>query len=194
MSEFFLYFQLGFQHIADIHAYDHILFVVTLCLAYPFQKWKKLLVLTTAFTLGHSVTLALSVLKIVLVPAEWVEFLIPITIILSALLNLKEQESMKIGGKIPFTYGVTLFFGLIHGLGFSNYLRALLGKEVSIIEPLLAFNLGLEAGQILIICLVSGILLLLVKGFSVSYSVLRTFVSGAVAGIALTLLKLPEIS
>ncbi|MBX7243547.1 MAG: HupE/UreJ family protein [Bacteroidia bacterium] len=194
MTEFGLYLQLGFNHIADIHAYDHILFVVTLCLSHPVQEWKKLLILITAFTIGHSVTLALSVLKIVLIPADWVEFCIPITIILSALINLRTSEPIHTGRKIPANYLITLVFGLIHGLGFSNYLRALLGKEVSIVQPLLAFNLGLEAGQILIIAIVSGILFLLLKLFRFSYPAIRTFLSGAVAGIALTLLKLPEIS
>ena len=192
MTEFGLYFQLGLTHIADFSAYDHILFVIALCISYPFQAWRKLLMLITAFTIGHSLTLALSVLKVGVIASDWVEFLIPVTIILTALFNLRNaSESQSSGFPASLLYGTTLFFGLIHGLGFSNYLKALLGKETTIFQPLLAFNLGLEVGQILIAATVFLTLSVLIKGLGVAYVLLKTFICGLVIGIAFTLLKLP---
>ncbi|MBK8701311.1 MAG: HupE/UreJ family protein [Saprospiraceae bacterium] len=146
---FGIYLKLGFDHILDVHAYDHILFVMTLCAVYVLKDWKKVLWLVTAFTLGHSLTLALSVLHIVNVPASWIEKLIPVTIMLTALYNLrsagKNLQSMYV------LYAMAGFFGLIHGLGFSNYLRALLGDQEDLLVPLLGFNLGVEAGQVHIV-------------------------------------------
>jgi hypothetical protein len=152
---FELYLKLGFDHILDIEAYDHILFVLTLNAVYAIKEWRKVLILVTAFTLGHSLTLALSVLKIVKIPAEIIEILIPITIILTALYNLflgyKETNKSKV------LYIAAAFFGLIHGLGFSNYLNALLGNEESMIVPLLGFNVGVELGQLIVVA--AGLLL-----------------------------------
>jgi len=150
MGQFQLYFNLGINHILDLAGFDHILFVVALCAIYLSRDWKKILILVTAFTIGHSVTLALATLKIINVSTEWVEFLIPVTIAITAIVNIfKPKPSNKRG--IQINYIFALFFGLIHGLGFSNYLRALLGKETSLFQPLLAFNIGLEVGQLVIV-------------------------------------------
>lgn len=160
MGQFQLYFQLGIQHILDIKGFDHILFVVALCAIYITRDWKKILILVTAFTIGHSITLALATLKLVKVDSDWVEFLIPTTIAITALSNIFKPKPSS-GRGIQINYFFALFFGLIHGLGFSNYLRSLLGKEASLFEPLLAFNLGLEVGQLVIVAIfmvVSGIL------------------------------------
>jgi ABC-type antimicrobial peptide transport system permease subunit len=156
MNDFALYFTLGRQHIADWQGIDHILFITALCLRYQWSDWKKLLVLVTAFTIGHSITLALSVLNLVHYSTKWIEFLIPITIVLAAISNLF-VKSFVFKNKFPLIYFLALFFGLIHGLGFSNYLKSLLGMDSNIIVQLLAFNVGLEAGQLLI---VSGVLLI----------------------------------
>lgn len=150
MGQFQLYFQLGIQHILDLDGFDHILFVVALCAIYVLRDWKKIIILVTAFTVGHSITLALATLQLVKVNAEWVEFLIPVTIGVTALSNILKPKSSTSRG-IQINYLFALFFGLIHGLGFSNYLRSLLGKESSIFEPLLAFNIGLEVGQLVIV-------------------------------------------
>ncbi|MFD2203738.1 HupE/UreJ family protein [Shivajiella indica] len=150
MGQFQLYFQLGIQHILDLDGFDHILFVVALCAIYVLRDWKKIIILVTAFTVGHSITLALATLQLVKVNAEWVEFLIPVTIGITALSNIFKPKSST-GRGIQINYLFAIFFGLIHGLGFSNYLRSLLGKESSIFEPLLAFNLGLEVGQLAIV-------------------------------------------
>lgn len=160
MGQFQLYFQLGIQHILDIKGFDHILFVVALCAIYITRDWKKILILVTAFTIGHSITLALATLKLVKVDSAWVEFLIPTTIAITAVSNIFKPKPSS-GRGIQINYLFALFFGLIHGLGFSNYLRSLLGKEASLFEPLLAFNLGLEVGQLVIVAIfmvVSGIL------------------------------------
>ncbi len=155
MQDFSLYFQLGWQHILDWQGYDHILFVTVLCATYTLSDWKKVLILVTAFTLGHSVTLALSVFKVVSVSTPLIEFLIPVTIVITALANIlvKRQKPKSQN----FKYSLALFFGLIHGLGFSNYLKSLLGKSNNITAELFAFNVGLEFGQVLIVI---GVLLL----------------------------------
>jgi len=165
MSDFGLYFTLGRQHIADWQGIDHILFILALCLRYQFSDWQKLLILVTAFTIGHSITLALSVLNMVHFSTKWIEFLIPVTIVLTAISNVFVKKFVY-KSKYPFIYFMALFFGLIHGLGFSNYLKSLLGKDNNIIMQLLAFNVGLEVGQILIVIgvlLVSFVLVGLIK-------------------------------
>ena len=155
MQDFPLYFQLGWQHILDWQGYDHILFVMALCGTYTIVDWKKVLILVTAFTIGHSITLALSVFNIITVKTPLIEFLIPVTILITAVSNILSKRQKPKGQR--FKYIMALCFGLIHGLGFSNYLKSLLGKTSSITAELFAFNIGLEFGQILI---VAGILIL----------------------------------
>lgn len=164
MQDFWLYFELGWQHILDWQGYDHILFVMVLCGTYMLSDWKKVLILVTAFTLGHSITLALSTMKYLSVNTELIEFLIPVTILITAVSNILNKKSKP--RRMTFKYIMALIFGLIHGMGFSNYLKSLLGKSTSIVAELLAFNLGLEFGQILIvfgILIISFILIWIVK-------------------------------
>lgn len=150
MNLFQLYFKLGLQHILDINGFDHILFVLALCAVYVARDWKKILILVTAFTIGHSLTLALATFNVVNVRSDVIEFLIPVTIAITALFTIFKPKPST-GKGISMNYFFAGFFGLIHGLGFSNYLKELLGKEVSIWQPLLAFNIGLEVGQIVIV-------------------------------------------
>lgn len=150
MNSFQLYFNLGLQHILDIQGFDHILFVLALCAVYVARDWKKILILITAFTIGHSLTLALATFNVIQVRSDVIEFLIPVTIAFTALATLFKPKPST-GRGIQLNYLFAVFFGLIHGLGFSNYLKALLGKETSIWQPLLAFNIGLEVGQIVIV-------------------------------------------
>jgi len=183
MQDFWLYFQLGRDHIADWKGYDHILFVTVLCLRYLLKDWRKVLVLVTAFTIGHSITLALSVLNYVTVSVKWIEFLIPVTIVITAISNIW-QKDFQFKTRFPLIYFFALFFGLIHGLGFSTYLKSLLGKTTNIVSELLAFNLGLEFGQILIVLLVlfvSWICITLLKFPRREYLL---FLSGAIFGVA----------
>ena len=145
------FLQEGIHHILDPKAYDHILFVVSICVIFQWFEWKKVIILVTAFTLGHSLTLALASLDIININPGLVETLIPITIILSAATNLIRQK--KSDQNFTIQYSLAAFFGLIHGLGFSNYLKSLLAGEEDIIGPLLAFNIGVEIGQIAIVCM-----------------------------------------
>jgi hypothetical protein len=150
MSIFQTYLQLGFQHILNWQALDHLLFILAITCIFTWSDIKHLLWLVTAFTIGHSITLALATIGWLSVDPTWIEFLIPCTILLSALqnLNFKDNKRRKTT-KLP--YITVLFFGLIHGLGFSNYLQSLLGKETSIFSPLLAFNIGIELGQLIVV-------------------------------------------
>lgn len=156
MSNFEIYFPTGFTHILDFAGADHILFITALCLGYRFRQWKKILILITAFTVGHCLTLALSTLHIVSVPQHITEFLIALTIFITAVYNiLLARYSFKEPASIY--YMLTLAFGCIHGLGFSSLLINMLGKEQSIIGPLFFFNTGLEVGQLIIV----GVILLI---------------------------------
>lgn len=184
MQDFWLYFGLGKDHIADLQGYDHILFVAALCLRYLFRDWKKVLILITAFTIGHSITLALSVLNVVNISTVWIEFLIPVTIVFTALSNVWEKK-FEFKTKFPLIYFLALFFGLIHGLGFSNYLKSLLGKSSSIAGELLAFNLGLEAGQLLIVAAIMLISWIVVQAMRMQRREWLLFASGGIFCLSL---------
>jgi hypothetical protein len=191
MSEFFIYLQLGYQHITDLKGFDHILFIIALCAIYSIIQWKEMLILTTAFTVGHSFTLGLSTLGFITIDSGLIEFLIPITIIATCLINFfhKFQKSIYIQPKRnKFSrYVVASLFGLIHGLGFSNYLKSLLGEENSIIKPLFSFNLGLELGQILIVIIVLLLNFLMISGFNIRRRTWNLILSGIVFGMSLML-------
>jgi hypothetical protein len=191
MSEFQAYLQLGFDHITDSNGYDHILFIIALCTIYTLVDWKKVIVLVTAFTLGHSITLALSTLGLVSVDPDVIELLIPITILITAFLNFfyktPKSSYMRERSFSP-RYPLALAFGLIHGLGFSNYLRALLGKEADIIEPLLGFNVGLELGQLIIVFVVLSIAFAAIELFRLSKLRWNDILSGIIIGMAISLI------
>lgn len=159
MTDFLFYLQLGWEHIISIDALDHQLFILALVAIFSFQDLKKVLILVTAFTLGHSFTLALSAFDIIRFPSNWVEFLIPCTIVFTALDNLifsKNEDKL-----IKLNYFLALIFGLIHGMGFANSVRMMLAKEQSIVIPLLGFNVGLEIGQIAVVIIVLSIFYIL---------------------------------
>jgi ABC-type antimicrobial peptide transport system permease subunit len=178
--------ELGLDHIADLQGYDHILFVTMLCVVYAFKEWKKVLILVTAFTIGHSLTLALATMNVIHVSIAWVEFLIPVTILITAMGNIISSKPGNVSAKIK--YALALFFGLIHGLGFSNYLRSLLGKHDSIVVPLFAFNIGVELGQILIVLFVLTLTAIMIHLFKLKQRDWTLILAGAGAGIALTLM------
>jgi len=185
MSEFQIYLQIGFDHISDLGAYDHIVFIIALCAAYPLHRWRSVLLLVTAFTVGHSITLALATLRIVLIPSDLVETLILLTILATSLMNVIRPLEKWTAGRS--SYLLALFFGLIHGLGFSNYLRALLGMEESIIVPLLSFNIGLELGQLMIVAMFAAVAFLALTVFGAPHRQWNLFVSGAAAGVSVLL-------
>lgn len=184
MDQFIVYFETGFQHIADLKGIDHILFVMALCIRYQFSDWKKLLILITSFTIGHSITLALSVFNVVNYSVAWIEFLIPVTIVITAISNLFVTK-FTFKSKFPLIYFFALFFGLIHGLGFSNYLKSMLGKDENIIGQLLAFNLGLEAGQIIIVLAILLISFIFVQLLKWNRREFLLFITGGVFAVAL---------
>ena len=188
MDQFKLYFQLGAEHILDINGYDHILFVIALCAIYAAQDWKKVLILVTAFTIGHSITLALSALDIINFRSDIIEFLIPVTIFITAFANIVRKQNTLKPSFVNLNYFFGLFFGLIHGLGFSNYLKSLLGREESIVSQLLAFNLGLELGQIIIVLVFMIISFIFTGLFNVARRDWNLVISSAVAGIAITIM------
>ena len=163
MQDFIFYLKLGWEHIISPDALDHQLFVLVLVAVYTYNDWRKILVLVTAFTIGHSITLALSVLDIIRIPADWVEFLIPLTILIIAADNIlmrnKQNSLMKLN------YYLALFFGLIHGMGFANTARMMLAKEQNIFGPLFGFNLGLELGQVLVVISILVLEFLLIRFF-----------------------------
>ena len=189
MSEFALYFGLGKEHILDSNGYDHILFVIALCTLFSLHQWKQVLILVTAFTIGHSITLALATLEIVTVDAALIEFLIPVTIFITAVSNIFRKEGGQSGWGLQLNYVYAMFFGLIHGMGFSNYLRSILGRDESIITQLLAFNLGLELGQLIIVAFFLVLGFILVDLFGVNRRDWKLVISSAVAGIAIILIK-----
>ncbi|HLP35435.1 HupE/UreJ family protein [Lacibacter sp.] len=182
MGDFGFYLREGFYHITDWKGYDHILFVMALCLPYFLKDWKQVLILITAFTIGHSVTLALSVFNKILIPSTWIEFLIPITIIITALENLFRNNTQP--KHVRFRYVAALVFGLIHGLGFSNYLRSMMGKSENIITQLLAFNIGLELGQLLIVLAVLMVSFIFVRLLNIKQREWTVFISGGIFGIS----------
>lgn len=183
MQDFIFYLKLGWEHIISWDALDHQLFVLVLIVAYSFNDLKKLLVLITAFTIGHSITLALSVLDVYRLPSDWVEFLIPLTIVITALDNILMKNQPK--NLMRINYYLALGFGLVHGLGFANTARMMMAKEQTIAVPLLGFNIGLELGQIVVV------LVFLILGY-IFINLLRVpkkdwvmFVSSAVFALAL---------
>jgi hypothetical protein len=190
MGEFRPYFDLGKEHILDYaNGYDHILFIVALCALYLFRNWKRVLVLVTAFTIGHSITLALATLNIISVNSKLIEFLIPLTIFITAFSNLFKDEENLENRLVHLNYIYALFFGLIHGLGFSSQLKAILGKNQSILTQLFAFNIGLEFGQIIIVFLFLTLSFILVDVFTLNRRDWKMVLSSIIAGMALILMK-----
>jgi len=154
MNDFWIWFSTGFQHILDWNGYDHILYVIALCVLFSVKDWKKLLVLITAFTIGHSLTLVMSVLDIVVVKQSLIEVMIPLTIMSTCIINIvyrKKSETSQNKINYNLNFVLALIFGFIHGMGFSYLLKSMLGREENALFPLLSFNLGLELGQIIIV-------------------------------------------
>jgi hypothetical protein len=195
-SAFTVYLDLGFKHIADFSAYDHILFIVALCAIYRFHQWKQVVILVTAFTLGHSLTLALAALDRISIPAELIEFLIPLTIVATALYNVisvagQPQQKVRTASKsLTINYLLAAIFGLIHGMGFSNFFRSTMlpGEENALLLQLFAFNLGVELGQLAILAVIFLIGGLAMGVLSVKQREWNLFVSGAAFGLAFVMM------
>ncbi|MEY2739541.1 MAG: hypothetical protein RL259_1450 [Bacteroidota bacterium] len=155
MSEFLLYFNIGLKHVLDSAAYDHVMFLMALVVPYAFKDWKKVLILVTLFTLGHTLALLLSVFEVLQIKAQFVEFLIPITILITAVYHLITAGKPIKKERISFEAVVTVFFGIIHGLGFSNYFKTILpGNATDKLLPLMEFALGIEGAQLIVVLVV----------------------------------------
>lgn len=193
MNDFNLFFGFGIDHILNTGALDHLLFIMVLCAVYLVTDWKKLLVLITAFTIGHSLTLALSVYDVVRFNSAWVEFLIPLTIVLTALYNLTLAGKAVPRQKIQINYLLALFFGLVHGMGFANNIRFMLAESQSILLPLLGFNLGLELGQIIVVSILLLLSILAIKLMKLQhrYWAIGLSLIGLVAGAIMCAQRIP---
>lgn len=192
MSNFQIYFEIGFKHIAKWGALDHILFMAALALRYQFADWKKLFILVTAFTIGHCITLALAVFNVLHLPKNWIEFFIAITIIATAVSNLFVKK-FSYKSKFPPIYFFALFFGLIHGLGFASEFVAIEGNGWSAALNLLYANIGIEAAQLLVVLCVLIISFICLNIIKLNRREYLLFISGAIFGIALemALTRLP---
>lgn len=180
-----IWFSTGFEHILDWQGYDHMLFMALLALSYPPAEWKKMLGLITAFTLGHSLTLALSVSNIIHLNQSLIEFLIVLTIAITALFVLLKNKNTPNRGTV--IYLIICCFSLVHGMGFSFLLKSMLGHEQSIVMPLLMFNLGLEAGQVIFVTALFGLLFLVNKKLNSVEMHLKTGLTSLIFVVALIL-------
>jgi len=152
MSDFWLYLKLGLNHVLDWQAYDHILFLIVLVAAYTFSSWRRIVILVSLFTIGHTLSLLLASYNVVTVSSIWIELLIPITILIAAIYNLFTSGKNRDSESIGLFYIITIFFGLIHGFGFASYFKII--NEDNQILPLLEFALGIEIAQLIIVLLV----------------------------------------
>ena len=194
MSEFWIYFQIGLKHVLDIHAYDHVLFLIALAIPFSFKDWKRVVLLVTLFTIGHTMALMLSVFGIIAIKVNVVELLIPITILITALFNLftagksSKKESMNV------VFFITLFFGIIHGLGFSNYFKSILGGDAaSKVLPLSEFALGIEAAQIVVVFVVLIVSYIVQTVFRFSKRDWTLVMSAFIIGVVIPLIIESEI-
>lgn len=193
MQDFGFYFGFGWEHIISKDALDHQLFIAALAAIYVLKDWKQVLILVTAFTIGHSITLALSVFDVIRLNSKWVEFLIPVTIVITALSNLFQKKFTP--RSIRINYFLALFFGLIHGMGFANTIRFLLAEDQNMAWSLFAFNVGLEAGQLVVVIALLLFAHLIITAFKISRREWVIFLSAAVFSLALkmSLERLPII-
>src|SRR5205809_621142 len=184
MNNFDLYFTFGLQHILTWEALDHILFVAALCLRYQFKDYKKIIILITAFTIGHCTTLILSSFNIIILKPALTEFFIALTIVITAISNVFVRDVSR-QKKFPFIYFMALLFGMIHGLGFAYGLKSILGRNESIFIPLLAFNCGIEVAQVLVALVVLAVSYIFARFLHIPFRAWLLFVSGIIFGLAL---------
>lgn len=186
MQDFWFYIQLGLDHVLDVNAYDHMLFLTALTLPFTFKNWKNVVVLATIFTIAHCLSLALSSYEIVVIEVGLIEFLIPVTIVMTAIFNLLYIKSGTNDENIWLHVLATAFFGLIHGFGFSNYFKMLIAEEDDRLSPLLGFAMGIEISQVVIVLSV-----LLVSFLFTSLTKLKHPIFVTVVSMLIILLTLP---
>ena len=179
MHPFEFYLKLGFEHIANLNGYDHILFLVVLCAVYQISQWRNILILVTAFTIGHSITLFIVSLDFFSIPSRIIKLLIPVTILITSLQNVINIKQIENSSRMGKNYFMALFFGLIHGMDFSNYFKALIMSPDEIVIPLLGFNIGIELGQLLIVLFIVLISFIFLNIIKIKHLKWNLFVSGA---------------
>ena len=189
MSDFLLWFQLGLNHITDLQGYDHMLFLLVTTVVFILRDIKKVLILITGFTIGHSITLVLSTLNILSLNTNLIELCIAITIFITAAYKILQLKSKNNNVSLKFEFVLISLFGLIHGLGFSNMLKSLLGTEENIILPLFYFNLGIEAGQIIVVCIILSISTLIISKLKINRMIYIAILSMIVLIISGSMIK-----
>ena len=185
MHPFEFYLKLGFEHIANLNGYDHILFLVVLCAVYQISQWRNILILVTAFTIGHSITLFIVSLDFFSIPSRIIKLLIPVTILITSLQNVINIKQIENSSRMGKNYFMALFFGLIHGMDFSNYFKALIMSPDEIVIPLLGFNIGIELGQLLIVLFIVLISFIFLNIIKIKHLKWNLFISGAAFGMSL---------
>ena len=194
MDLFWVYFQIGLKHVLDINSYDHILFLLALTVPYAFKDWKKVLLLISIFTIGHTLALLLSIFGIITIKASFVEFLIPISIFFAAIYNLFTAGKSSKNSSISLIGFLTLFFGIIHGLGFSNYFNTILsGNATDKLIPTLEFALGIETAQIIIVFMVLLLSFIVQNFLKFSKRDWTLVVSSLIIGIVIPMIVESEI-
>ena len=194
MSDFWIYFNIGLKHVLNVCAYDHVLFLLALTVPYEFKNWKKILILVSFFTLGHTLALFLSVFNVIAIKANIVEFLIPITILVTALYNIIFSGKSSKKNTITFIGIITVFFGIVHGLGFSNYFNSILpGKATDKLLPLFEFALGIEVAQIFVVILSLLLAYIIQTLFKFSKRDWTLTVSAFIVGVVIPILLQNEI-
>jgi len=194
MNAFDFYLKFGFDHILDMDAKDHIAFLIALCAIYQLREWKKVLILVTAFTIGHSVTLGLAALDLIKVNKSLIELLIPVTILITAIYNVLQkpqaEQQAVFGRQLSINYIFALTFGFIHGMGFSNTLKSMLmpGEEAQLVQQLFAFNIGVELGQLIIVAAILLLAFIALNIMKIRQREWNLFISGAAAGISVILI------
>tara|TARA_Y100000768_G_C23913875_1_gene651372 strand:- start:659 stop:1246 length:588 start_codon:yes stop_codon:yes gene_type:complete len=192
MHQFEFYLKLGFEHIANLNGNDHIIFLVALCAVYQIREWRKILILVTAFTIGHSISLFVVSLNFFSISSRIIKFLIPATILITSLQNIITKKPIVNSSGMFRNYLAALFFGLIHGMDFSNYFKALIMSPDKILIPLLGFNFGIELGQLLIVFFIVFISFIFLNILRVKHFKWNLFISGAAFGTSL--ISLLELS
>ena len=194
MQELLIYFNMGLKHVLDITAYDHIVFLIALLIPYTFKDWKRVFLLVSLFTLGHTLALILSVFGVVSISVTVVEFLIPITILITALYHLYTAGKSAKKETVSFVAMVTVCFGLIHGLGFSNYFNTIMvGSGMNKLVPLLEFALGIEAAQLIVVLVVLLLAYIIQTFFRFSKRDWALVLSGCIIGVVLPMILQSEI-
>ncbi len=193
MQDFYMYFHLGWDHIISFNALDHILFITALTVVYDISEWRRVLILITAFTIGHATTLVLSVTDLIRFNATWVEFAIPCTIVVTAIFNLIRFDQSNRSARL--NYLLALFFGLVHGMGYANAIRFMLSRDQHLGWSIFSFNLGLEIGQIFVVLLILLLTYVFTQWFAIKRRDWVIFLSSAVFALALemAIYRIPSI-